>query len=280
MNVNFNPRTLFENIEFLLKTQGRKIGEVENAVGVSAGYISRNSKENSSKPGIEFIVNIARELNVSLDTLLTVNLVECTPTEQYLISFIDKLKNDTERDELAWNKEVAQDLNSVPVDENGIPNHPLFVPKEKPVDDGTYFDVPYESYFPSHSYGKDTLISGDCFDLSLKNYSKLYLMAVTKVLTQKTDAEIPSDKEEQRDTGKNKIFDPLAIELWMDLSQGPAQYLCSTRGNPSLRDKILILYSTVSENSNHPHVKKDVRYIIDSFMKNDIENDSLDAPPF
>lgn len=55
MNVNFNPRTLFENIEFLLKTQGRKIGEVENAVGVSAGYISRNSKE----------IPVNQELNLS-----------------------------------------------------------------------------------------------------------------------------------------------------------------------------------------------------------------------
>lgn len=70
---------------------------------------------------------------MSLDTLLTVNLVECTPTEQYLISFIDKLKNDTERDELAWNKEVAQDLNSVPVDENGIPNHPYSSLRKNPL---------------------------------------------------------------------------------------------------------------------------------------------------
>lgn len=69
MAEQFNAEVLFDNIDFLIKSENRKIGEVESKAGVSAGYISRTSKDGGSRPGIDFIMNIAKVLHVSIDTL-------------------------------------------------------------------------------------------------------------------------------------------------------------------------------------------------------------------
>lgn len=90
MSDKFNKQVLFDNIAFLVKERGLKIGELETGAGVSPGYISRASKEGGPTPGIEFIANIARELQVSIDTLISAHMAEMTPTERYIISFLEK----------------------------------------------------------------------------------------------------------------------------------------------------------------------------------------------
>ena len=52
MNIEFNKQLMLDNISFLLKESEKKIGELESEAGVSAGYISRISKEGNTKPGI------------------------------------------------------------------------------------------------------------------------------------------------------------------------------------------------------------------------------------
>lgn len=37
MTEQFNPKVLFDNVDFLIKSENRKIGEVESDAGVSAG---------------------------------------------------------------------------------------------------------------------------------------------------------------------------------------------------------------------------------------------------
>lgn len=88
MNDNFNSRLIFDNISYLIKEQGKKVGEVETQAGVSAGYISRNSKDSNSKPGIDFLFRVSEILNTSIDTIMKIPLSELTPTERYLVSFL------------------------------------------------------------------------------------------------------------------------------------------------------------------------------------------------
>ena len=83
MDAVFDKKILLENISYLLKEKEMKIGELEAAAKVSTGYISRITKEENSKPGIEFIMNVAEVLNVGMDTLLKVDLSAQTPTEKY-----------------------------------------------------------------------------------------------------------------------------------------------------------------------------------------------------
>lgn len=127
MAEQFNAEVLFDNIDFLIKSENRKIGEVESEAGVSAGYISRTSKDGGSRPGIDFIMNIAKVLHVSIDTLLKVDISSLTPTERYLISFLEKLEHDTVHDLLDWERVSAESLNNIETDQNGIANHPCLI---------------------------------------------------------------------------------------------------------------------------------------------------------
>ena len=101
---------------------------------MSPGYISRASKDEKTRPGIGFIVKAADILGVSIDTLINVDLTKLTPTEEYLITFLDKLINDTTEDKLVWNCETEDYLNNkLEIIEPGAEiycEHPLFEIKE------------------------------------------------------------------------------------------------------------------------------------------------------
>lgn len=61
-------KRLRENIDFLIKIRKEKIGEVETAIGVSIGYLSR-SKEYADLP-ISKVVRTAEYFGVSVDSLI------------------------------------------------------------------------------------------------------------------------------------------------------------------------------------------------------------------
>lgn len=252
----FNSKTLFDNIDFLIKTQNRKIGEVENEAGVSAGYISRTSKDRGSKPGIDFILNVAKVLHVSVDTLLTVDIASLTPTEKYLLAFLEKLERDTTSDLLAWERESAESLNDLSTDINGNPEHPLFEYRTF-MEEGES-DYPEETsrvVFVSRTFDVHTVIKDDCFNLRMKNGAYLYLMNISKSV--------------------HFINDPNAYakEVWMTKPSEIPQFLCSDYGDSKLADTIDNLYTAVAESSKHPKLKPGFRYIIDSYMNNDNKDD-------
>lgn len=59
----------------------------------------------------------------------------------------------------------------------------------------------------------------------------------------------------------------------MSISGQEPQYLCSDYGDSKLANFIDDLYAAVAENTKHPKVKREFKYIIDSFMKGDNEDD-------
>ena len=256
MTEQFNPKVLFDNVDFLIKSENRKIGEVESDAGVSAGYISRTSKDGGSRPGIDFIMNIAKVLHVSIDTLLKVDISSLTPTERYLISFLKKLEHDTVHDLLAWERVSAESLNNMETDQNGITNHPLFdFHRFYEEGESEYPEEVSRVVFVSNSFGVHTSIHGDCFELRLKNGAYLHLMNISKSEYRTNDSEV------------------FAKEIWMSIPGQEPQYLCSDHGDSKLAEFINNLYAAVAENTKHPKVKQEFRYIIDSFMKGENEDD-------
>ena len=260
MNNNFNKQRMFDNIAFMLKERGMKIGELEAAAGVSVGYISRASKEGGSTPGLEFVISAAKVLKVSVDTLIWANMAELTPTEKYIISFMEKLERDTNADKLDWQRESSETLNRIRIDINGIPEHPLFSYEtfmEQTFDE--YPEKMTECRFVSHSFDVHTVANGDCFHLRMKNGTMLYIMSISKSVY--------------------RINDPgaFAKEVWM-YSQGIPQYLCCNHDVPPIGTLVESLYSVVSENSNHPKIKNDFQYAIDAFMQDDISDDDENLP--
>jgi transcriptional regulator with XRE-family HTH domain len=254
----FNKKRLFDNINYLIGESGKKIGELETEAGVSPGYISRASKDGGTKPGIEFIMNIAEILHVSVDMLLKVDIASLTPTERYLVSFLEKINTDTIDDKLDWERESADGLNRQErdIDPDRNIEHPLFRYETfyEPNEEG-YSEEISRVVFVSHSFDCHTAIKGDCYHISLKNGAKLYLMNISKSVYRTSDP------------------NAFAKEIWMCVPGSIPQFLCSNRGESELEYLVDSLYASVCENSKHPKVKKDIKYIIDAFMRDDIEDD-------
>lgn len=262
---NFNKTLCFSNIRELLRQNSDvKIGQIEKEAGIRFGYMSRLEKEgNTAEPSMEFIVTAAKLLKVSIDTLISVDLTGLTPTEQYIVSFFDKLKSDTLKDKLDWNRETAFNLNRMESDINGWVYHPLFA--EETFYEETECEYPEEVtriVFNSKTFGPRTYICGDCFNLRLKNGTTLYLMDIEKSVHR---------------TGDASAF---AKEAWMSVPHKGCQLLVASQDDTPVAPLLEVLFSTVKERMEHPKVNNDVMYAIDSFMKDDIEDDDTDECPF
>lgn len=256
MNEEFNKKIMFDNISFMLKEVGKKIGELEADAGVSPGYISRASKDGNAKPGIDFVVKAAEALGTSVDTLISVDMTSLTPTELYLISFLEKLKKDTAADKLEWNRESADFLNRLEPGMDYYANHPLFS-----------FETFYEkgeSDYPgevsrvvmiSDSFDCHTSIAGDCFNLRMKNGAMLYIMNISKSVYNLSDN------------------DAHAKEIWLYKPGSGKQFLCSNYKSPNFSDLINDLYFVISEFAKRPRIKSDLKLAIDSFMNDDLSDD-------
>lgn len=261
---NFNKALCFSNIRELLRQKPDvKIGRIEKEAGIRLGYMSRLEKEgNTSEPSMEFIATAAKLLKVSIDTLISVDLTGLTPTEQYIISFFDKLKADTLHDRLDWGRESAFNLNRIEADYNGNTYHPLFT--EETFYEENECEYPEEVtriVFNSKTFGPQTYINGDCFNLRLKNGTTLYLMDIEKSV--------------------HRINDPsaYAVEAWMYVPYRGSQLLVASQDDTPIAPLLEILFSVVKERMEHPKVNNDVMYAIDSYMKDDIADDPED-PPF
>ena len=261
---NFNKTLCFSNIrELLRQNPDVKIGQIEKEAGIRLGYMSRLEKDgNTSEPSMEFVVTAAKLLKVSVDTLISVDLTGLTPTEQYITSFFDKLKEDTLKDRLDWNRETAFNLNRMEPDMNGFVYHPLFA--EETFYEETDCEYPQEVtriVFNSKTFGSKTYIAGDCFNLRLKNRTTLYLMDIEKSV--------------------HKVGDSSAAakEAWMYVPSKGSQLLVASQDDTPVAPFLELLFSTVKERMEHPKVNNDVMYAIDAFMKDDISDD-MDEMPF
>ena len=69
--MEFDRARLMNNINTLIKDKNIKIGELENSIGISTGYLSKMSKaDNESMPGIDLIWKLAQKLGTSVDMLV------------------------------------------------------------------------------------------------------------------------------------------------------------------------------------------------------------------
>ncbi len=257
MPADFNRTQFFDNVSYLIKKHDLKIGEIENGAGVSAGYISRASKDEKSKPGIEFVMKVAELLHISVDTLLRADLTNATPTEKYLISFISKLNSDTIADNIEWLRDSKEELNRLEPDINGDTEHPLFQLRSF-FEENDYDDTESQVtrvVFTSHNFDCHTVIYKDCYRFRMKNSTFLYVMNICKPYASMSDP------------------NTFAIEIWMKAQGQSAQFICDNKGESTIARLVDGLYNTVTENMRHPKINKDLQYVIDAFMQNDLEDD-------
>ena len=263
---NFNKKLVFSNIRALIqKNPDVKIGQIEKEAGIRLGYMSRLEKEgNTSEPSVEFIVTAAKLLKVSLDTLVNVDVTVLTPTEEYLVKFFDKIKKDTIADKLDWEKETSDELNSIETDINGNTYHPLFNLENvfEYNNPNGYPERMSKVVFKSNTFGTDTYINGNCFNLRLKNATFIYLMNICE--------SVPDPRNPKN----------YAKEVWTWSPNSTPKLLLSSNINNPLSSVVETLYDIVNERSTHPKIESSYKNSFDAFMNDDLSDDEDFNLPF
>ena len=244
MSKDFSKDRLLQNIAYLFEVHKEvKIGELETYAGVNAGYLSRLNKDPNAKPSIDFVVKVAEKFHVSVDTLVGVEMNQMTPTERYILAFLEKLLRDTEAEKLNWGFENVSFLNSIVVDDYNRSPHPFFAPSE-----GVTIVGPgprMRCMFYSQAYGDQTIIAGDCYHLHMNNGVSLFLANVAKK------------------AGKQPEPGTEVKEIWMK-----TQIPCFISGskNPHFTSVIDNLYNAITLYFKRPRLGTDYRTAIDAFM--------------
>ena len=94
---------LISNINYFLRKLNLRMGELEQLIGVSAGYISRTAKENSAKKlSIDVVWKIARLFEIDIRTLIEADLMIPNSNAKLVTQFLDKLCKQTARNDIQW----------------------------------------------------------------------------------------------------------------------------------------------------------------------------------
>ena len=94
---------LISNINYFLRKLDLRMGEFEQLIGVSAGYISRTAKENSAKKlSIDVVWKIARLFEVDIRTLIEGDLMIPNSNVKLVTQFLDKLCKQTAQNDIKW----------------------------------------------------------------------------------------------------------------------------------------------------------------------------------
>ena len=234
----FDKKKCLANIYFLAKEKNIKIGDLETKANVSAGYLSRiNKDDNETNPGIELLLTAAEELGVSLDALLTYEFEKQTPTEIYLLKFIEKMTKDTLSGEYPWEKESKANFAELD-NHNDYVQHPLFLGYD-PYDERSS-NIHYNSHFVSNG---EASVCGDCFNADMPDGTKIYLMRIER-----------------------KTSNALGYELYL-VSGSIITPLCTDTMPGGFSEALTNLYAAAVESCKHVKLDNRVRGIIDAFME-------------
>lgn len=236
---NFDKTLLGKNIKFLATQKGIKVGDIETEAGVSAGYLSRLANEDNKNnfPIMDLIFLISNKLDVSVNTLLSVDLSNLTPNEILLSQFFDKLSKDTQDNKLVWELESRSKLEECK--QQG--NHPLFYAYEP--------RNPETEFYYHSTYDSNAVIGGDCYKVIVGN-KWLYLMCVNK----------PDD-----------ILDGYELYFISSNYQGypNIEQICKAYSESDLYNQIVDLRNQAAESSRHVKLSESVRNSINDYLTQD-----------
>lgn len=99
----FDNSVLINNINFFLRKYRLRMGELEQLIGLSAGYISRTAKENSGKKlSIDVVWKLSRFFGVDVKSLIETDLTVPHSNAKMVVQFLDKLCRQTAENEIKW----------------------------------------------------------------------------------------------------------------------------------------------------------------------------------
>ena len=188
--MEYSKKRFTDNVYALAKKRKMKIGDLEKNCHVSSGYLARlRQDEKNTAPGADFLMNVASQLSVSVDSLLSFDFTEATDPELKILNYVEKLLHETEAGKLVWRVDRSGSSASVPVKSDGTSAHPLFVAinegllteEEKAEmelpDSVSSFELAYRSLFRPDCVD---LVPAAMFRCSFPGRRVLYLVAVAK----------------------------------------------------------------------------------------------------
>lgn len=99
----FDSRTLASNIAFLCRKNDMRIGDLEDTLGISAGYISRTIKKNSKKKmSIDIVWKIAQLFGTDVRTITESEMWVSHTNTDLLEMFLERLYQDTRDNYFVW----------------------------------------------------------------------------------------------------------------------------------------------------------------------------------
>lgn len=260
----FDKKLCMDNIYAIAKDKGIKIGELERTAGLSAGYLSKLSKEgNTAVPGIDSLLLIAQTLGVSIDALVSVDYRDLNSDEKYLAAFIEKLISGTELKKITWEIEGAAFLNTN--DTGGNFDHPLFLPTPSVIEDpasGELVDYVANVYQSRFLRFNDVNSFDNCYHCEFgKGGDKLYMMKLNL-----GDKNYPKD-EAEFDDSRYKYVSHEEVELYIIDAHAKVNPLCSTFSvGKEMKKLIEKLYAAVYGGGRFIGMSSETKRAIDRFM--------------
>lgn len=130
MELEFSRQKLAENISALMQQKKLKIGEVEQKIGISTGYLSKMlKKETDAAPSTDIIWKLSKVLGVSTDMLIEGDFSKATDNLQYMGNFFTRLKVMTDANELEWDRISIREINNALI--NGDVSLPIIKTMDK-----------------------------------------------------------------------------------------------------------------------------------------------------
>lgn len=172
----FDRIKCIDNITYVVKELGKKLGEVEVNAGGSAGGLSRlRNNEGRGNFSVEFFYNIAEQLGHTMDYLANYDPdAPITENDKFILRFLDQLTFDAENQNTVWEMMDANILR-----DDYMFEHPLFSRNtridEHPITgDFVQRDV---MYFDSQ-FDETAEIAGHCYFANLNDDigSTIYVM--------------------------------------------------------------------------------------------------------
>lgn len=182
INLVPDKKRIVDNISFFAKEQNRKVGEIEEAIGVSQGYLSKLSKPSSKQmPSLETVCRLADLFGVSVNDLIFTDFPIFTKGDRQVHDFLETLIKQTADEETVWelvdyNEAVYNHKNGNDTSvagkvfdlENGEEIFPIDF-----ADCKQYLKQPLISDIFS---GDKTYLLGDCYRKKLDDFNSIYVL--------------------------------------------------------------------------------------------------------
>ncbi len=246
--MKYDKVRLASNIRFKLAEHGKKMSDLDAAIGKSTGYIAKTfSEDNTSNPSIDTVDSIASFLDTTISSLVYASYSKMTKNELFLDNLISKLLSNTIDGSLIWNRRTkGQILSSFTEDDITA----CFI-KKSYYEDDTFPDLSYQSLAFPDQY---VVFSGDVYDVDLNSRgAKLFIVYV----------EVPQDA-----CIVDENVPAFAWHEMLIVNDNKLELLFHTGQNTaiSLDENLRELYKTIGDTFGHVRLTQNTKVVLDDFI--------------